>query len=95
MPRPKGERNGRLDEAMALLINNQAALVAQMSEAARERAEIRRQMAETERINSERFGRIETILLDHSRILAEHGAILQRLPDAVREKMGFKPPERT
>jgi hypothetical protein len=87
MPRPKGERNGRLEDALATLIQNQAAFVGQMRETDK-------RMGELERINSERFARIEAILLEHSRILAEHSAILQRLPDAVREKMGFKVPEK-
>ena len=42
--------------------------------------------------DDERFARIEAILLDHSRILADHTAILQALPEAVRERMGFKMP---
>jgi hypothetical protein len=57
-------------------------------------------MAEMDRINSERFARIESLLIDHSRILAEHSRILadhtwilQALPEAIRQKIGFKPPE--
>jgi hypothetical protein len=82
-----------LEEAMATLLQTQASFLAQM-------AEIDRRIAETERINSERFARIETILLDHgriladhSRVLADHSRILQALPDAIREKIGFKVPE--
>src|SRR5713101_413592 len=90
-PRRGGEiqRGDRLEEAMATLLQTQASFLAQM-------AEIDRRIAETERINSERFARIETILLDHgriladhsrvladhSRILADHSRILQALPDA-------------
>jgi hypothetical protein len=37
-----------------------------------------------------RFARIESILLEHTRILQEHSRILAALPDAVREKIGFK-----
>ena len=50
-------------------------------------------MAETDRINAERLLRIESILLDHSRILEAHTHILQALPEAVREKFGFRAPE--
>ncbi len=38
----------------------------------------------------ERFARIEAILVQHSQILNEHTRILQALPEAVREKIGFK-----
>ena len=33
----------------------------------------------------QRFARIEALLMEHNRIL-------QALPDAIREKIGFKPP---
>jgi len=85
MARAKNQKNGRLEEALATLIQNQAAFVAQLYQRDRE-------MAELQRINSERFARIEAILLDHSRILAEHGRILERLPDVVRDKIGLKAP---
>ncbi|HTU89889.1 MAG TPA: hypothetical protein VMF69_07325 [Gemmataceae bacterium] len=85
MARTKSEGNGRLEEAMALLIQNQASFVAQMAETNRQIAEIQRQIAETDRINAERFRRIEAILLEHTRIL-------QALPEAVRDKIGFKAP---
>lgn len=85
MARTKSSGNGRLEEAMAVLIQNQASFVAEL-------AEINRRNAETDRLNSERFRRIEAILLEHSRILAEHTRILQTLPDAVRQKIGFQAP---
>jgi hypothetical protein len=66
----------RLDEAMALLINNQAAFVAQLRENDRLRAELKRE-------SDERFARIESLLLEHNRILTA-------LPDAIRDKIGFK-----
>jgi hypothetical protein len=85
MARAKNGSNGRLEEAMTLLIQNQASFVAQ-------RAETNRHMAELDRINSERFRRIEAILLEHSRFLADHARILEALPDAIRDKIGFKAP---
>src|SRR5205823_9471760 len=69
MAREKAERNGRLEEAMAMLIQNQAAFLARV-------AETDRQLAEMQRINSERFARIEAIRMEHSRFLAEHSQIL-------------------
>jgi hypothetical protein len=85
MARSKTERNGRLEEALAILIQKQASFLSRI--------------AEMDRIGSERFARIESILLDHSRILleqgrilAEHTRILQALPDAIRDQIGFKTP---
>jgi hypothetical protein len=99
MARAKNVGNGHLEEAFAALtqaqaalvqaqatlVQNQAAFLARASEIDARVAKIDVQMAETNRINSERFARIETILLEHSRILLA-------LPDAIRDKIGFKPP---
>ncbi len=38
--------------------------------------------------------RIERRLLRHERIVQEHTRLLEALPEAVREKIGFKAPER-
>ncbi len=78
MARAKNAGNGRLEEALATLIQNQAAFVARM-------AEIDARVAEMDRTNSARFARIEALLIEHNRIL-------QALPDAIREQIGFKPP---
>jgi hypothetical protein len=68
--------NGRLEDALATLIQNQASFLARVSE-------IDSRVADMDRINSERFARIETLLLEHNRIL-------QALPDTIRDKIGFK-----
>jgi hypothetical protein len=94
MARTKNNGNGRLEEAMATLLQNQATLVQNQAAFLARNAEFDRRFAETDRINSERFARIEAILMEHSRILAEHSLILQALPDVIREKIGFKAPER-
>jgi hypothetical protein len=75
MPRPK---NGRLEDALATLTQNQASFLARMSE-------IDSRVADMDRISSERFARIEELLLEHNRIL-------QALPEAIREKIGFEAP---
>lgn len=99
MTEKKNEGNGHLEESMsalskaqanlvqaqANLVQAQAACQVQIAESNRQIAEIQRQIAETDRINSERFRRIEAILLEHTRIL-------QALPEAVRDKIGFKAP---
>lgn len=86
MARARSQSNGRLDkldEAISSLVQTQAIMV-------QNQAAFQSQMAELERETAKRFARIEAILLDHSRILAEHTRTLQALPDAVREKIGFK-----
>jgi hypothetical protein len=76
MARARSAGNGRLEEALATLIQTQATFLARISE-------IDARVAEMDRINSERFARIEALLLEHNRIL-------QALPDAIRDKIGFK-----
>jgi hypothetical protein len=87
----------RLEEALATLIQSQAAFVSQLRETDRAHVQFERETAE-------RFVRIEAqmaeiirvlneqgrILADHGRVLAEHSRLLERLPDAVRDKIGFK-----
>ena len=75
----------RLEEAIATLIQNQAAFVSSLRETDRLHAKFERETAE-------RFARIETQMSEIIRVLNEHGRLLERLPEAVREKIGFKPP---
>jgi hypothetical protein len=92
MARAKNAGNGRLEEALAALTQNHVALMQAQANLMQNQAaflariaEIEARMAETDRINSERFARIEAILLEHSRIL-------KALPDTIRDKIGFKAP---
>ena len=78
MANAKSAGNGRLEDALATLIQNQASFLARMSE-------IDSRVADMDRINSDRFARIEALLLEHNRIL-------KALPEVMREKIGFKPP---
>jgi hypothetical protein len=87
----------RLEDAMATLIQNQAAFVGSQAEFARRQAESERQHLEFERRHleferqsSERFARIEADIAAILRVLAEHSRLLERLPEAVRDKIGFK-----
>ena len=80
----------RLEEAMATLLQNQTAMV-------QNQTAFLARLAEMERVTAERFARIETdtaailrVLGEHGRLLAEHSRLLERLPEAVREKIGFK-----
>jgi len=86
MARTKNHGNGRLEEALVALTQAQASLV-------QNQATLLTRMSETDKENTARFARIEAILLQHSQILAEHTRILQALPEAVRQKIGFRPAE--
>lgn len=86
----QNSRNGRLEEAIALLVQTQAAFV-------QNQAAFQAQLSATERENAKlfaridgRFNRIETILMEHGRVLEELQETLAKLPEAVRQKIGFK-----
>ncbi len=72
-----------LNQAMSAFLTNQTAFSARMAEIDAGLAETNRRMDETSRVNAERFARIESLLLEHTRIL-------RALPEAIREKIGFK-----
>ena len=99
MARKGTSRNGRdrLDEAIAMLIQNEAAFVSRLAENDKRWAEIERHHLEFERRHfeferetAEHFSRIEAKMAEIIRVLAEHGRLLERLPEAVRDKIGFK-----
>ena len=73
--------NGRLEEALATLITNQAHFVAQIA-----------RMDERSARSDERFARIETELTEIKSILLHHQRTLEALPEAIREKIGFMKP---
>ena len=70
------QRNGGLEAAMATLLQNQASFL-ERSLAMDQR------VSELERTISERLTNIEAVLLRHEELL-------QALPEAIREKIGFK-----
>jgi hypothetical protein len=79
-------RNGTLAQAMALLIQNQAAFVSQQVESNKARAEAdrRTQMMEL------RILHIERMIEEIRAILVRHERILKELPETLRQKIGFK-----
>jgi hypothetical protein len=114
MARAKNTGNGHLEEALATMLQNQALLMQTQAQSLAQKAETHQRIAAFEResnelkqLATERFARIEAILMEHSRILAEHSRILaehsrilaehsrilKALPDAVRDKIGFKAPD--
>lgn len=72
-------------QAMATLAQNQTAFLARVSETDAELAKLRRETEQTNARIDARFARIEALLAEHSRILAE-------LPEAVHRRFGFQPP---
>jgi hypothetical protein len=92
--RKRTSQNGhdRLEEAMATLIQNQAAFVSQLAAHDRAHAELEREHLELKRQTDERFLRIEGQMAEIIRVLNEHTRQLERLTEAVREKIGFKAP---
>ena len=74
--RENSNSNNHLEEAMALLIRNQAAFVEQIARTDRERTEQKQEFEEFRRETRERLSRIETILL--------------QLPKAIKKEIGFK-----
>lgn len=77
---------GRLEEALETLIQSQAVLV-------QNQAQFISRMADIERESAERFARIERDMASILRVLAEHSRLLERLPEAVRAKIGFQASE--
>jgi hypothetical protein len=71
--------NGNLESALAQLINNQAALVAQHTTFLVELGETR-----------QAFARMEKDLDTIKAVLVRHETMLEKLPEAIREKIGFK-----
>lgn len=95
MARARRESNGRIDrleEAMAAMIQSTVALNQNQIAFTARLAEIDARIAEMDRINTQRFARIEAILMEHTEILREHHRMLEALPEAVRRKFGFQPP---
>src|ERR1700727_1928731 len=84
--------NDRLGEAMAVLIQDQAAFVAQLADSERHRAENERQHLRFER---ETRGDVALMKAQMAKIIheiSEHNSIIERATEAVREKIGFKGP---
>ncbi len=81
---PRRTANSHLEEAMALLINNQAQFLSTWL------STVSRMEGEFSEIKSILL-RHEQILLRHEEILLRHQQMLEALPEAVRQKIGFQP----
>lgn len=85
-------RNGNLAQAIALLVHNQAEFIAQLAQSNKERAELQRQSVEMERQMDLRMTRIENTMEEIKAILIRHERMLEQLPEALQQKIGFKRP---
>jgi hypothetical protein len=88
-----------LVQSQALMVQNQANYLAQKAETdkwvaqiEKESAQYRKEIGDWQRLATDRFARIEAILIEHGQILKEHNRILQALPDLIGERIGFKVP---
>jgi len=79
MVRKSGNANNNLQEAMALLIRNQAAFLSQLTEDHKRLSKKEQDLADIKRD----LAQIKAILLRHDQVLAD-------LPEAIRQKVGFK-----
>jgi len=80
-------------EAIALFARNEAALLAQVSETNKAHAEAQREFvtmkADLEQIKAT-LRQLVTAVERHEQILNRHERILADLPEAIRQKIGFK-----
>lgn len=72
-----------LIESMAVLVQTQATFNQQNAQTNAEIKQINREIEELRRENAERFARIEQLLIKHE-------IMLQELPEAIRQKIGFQ-----
>jgi hypothetical protein len=79
MRRNVNGKTSLIEQALATLITNQAAFLAQLAENNRSRVEA-----------DLRFSRIEKDLDEIKALLLRHDRVLAKLPDAVSRKIGFK-----
>ena len=81
----KNAQNGQtpMETALTALIQNMATLVQNQALFTQQMAQTNAQIMEIERANAERFSRIEQLLIKHE-------LILQELPEAIRQKIGFQ-----
>jgi hypothetical protein len=80
----------QLDQAMATLVQNQAAFVARVAETDRLHFELERQHLELKNRSDEHFACIEAQMAEIIRVLNEHTRMLERLPEVVRDRIDFK-----
>jgi hypothetical protein len=93
MARAKNNQNGRIEEAIAILLQNQALLQQNISTLVQTQTAFVNRMSEADQrfaqIDS-RFTQIDNRFAHIEVILGELMRMMERLPEAVRDKIGFK-----
>jgi hypothetical protein len=79
-----------VEEATALLMQSQATLMQNQSTLMQNQVEFLARLSEMGRVNSGRFARLEKNMETIIRVLSEHAKLLEALPEAIRQKIGFK-----
>jgi len=83
-------RNGNLEAAMTMLLQSQVALARQhvefLDRSEKRNAEMEKRQAEMEKKHAEIMRELDVI----KTVLARHERILERLPEVIRQKIGFK-----
>ena len=74
-----GHGDGSLAAAMTMLIQNQAQFVSHLDEDRRRFSRIENELEQ-----------IKRLLLQHDEILKNQDQVLKNLPEAIRQKIGFK-----
>ncbi len=101
MPRARKNGNVRLEESLSAMQQAQTNMLQAMANLGQLQtslmvrlAQIDADIAATNRLNAERFARIEDLLAQHSAILAEHSRMLAALPEAIHQRFGSGHPSR-
>jgi hypothetical protein len=96
MPRGKNNGNGQLHESLTAMQQAQANMLQTLATVMLRLAQIDADIANTNKINSERFARIETLLAEHSQVLAALPEKIEELfaeqSNKTLKKFGFQPP---
>ena len=79
----KKNGNGNLENALAQLIQNQAILLSMLTEDHKRLSKNEQDHLDLKREIGERLGNIEALLIRHEQTL-------EKLPEAIRQKIGFK-----
>jgi len=89
--RKNSTSNNHLEEAMALLIRNQAAFVEQVARNDQERLKLQHSMDESQRRTEELEGETKERFAKVEERLSRIETILLQLPKAIKKEIGFKP----
>jgi len=90
--RARTSGNGRIEEPIATLLQNQAALQQNITTLVQTQAAFVARMSETDSRIANMYQRMERRFANIEAILSELMRMIERLPEAVRDKIGFKPP---